>query len=88
MLRLLFPQVARDRETMDSIAANVSANLLGAGQRCHPSGAGGARRMSRCSPGVASDALCMLVVCNTASIQLIPHHGGHGAGWGRERRSL
>lgn len=23
-------------------------------------------------PGVASDALCMLVVCNTASIQLIP----------------
>lgn len=29
MLRLLFPQVARDRETMDSIAANVSANLLG-----------------------------------------------------------
>lgn len=46
--------------------------FAGAGQRCHPSGAGGRRRMSRCSPGVASDALCMLVVCNTASIQLIP----------------
>lgn len=28
--------------------------------------------MSRRTPGVASDALCMLVVCNTASIQLIP----------------
>ena len=63
MLRLLFPQVARDRETMDSIAANVSAT---------PLGLEAARRMSRCSPGVASDALCMLVVCNTASIQLIP----------------
>ena len=70
MLRLLFPQVARDRETMDSIAANVSANLLG-WATLPPSGAGGRRRMSRCSPG-GSDALCMLVVCNTASIQLIP----------------
>lgn len=28
--------------------------------------------MSRRTPGVANDALCMLVVCNTASIQLIP----------------
>lgn len=72
MLRLLFPQVARDRETMDSIAANVSANLLGLGNAATPLGLEAARRMSRCSPRVASDALCMLVVCNTASIQLIP----------------
>ena len=72
MLRLLFPQVARDRETMDSIAANVSANLLGLGNAATPLGLEAARRMSRGSPGVASDALCMLVVCNTASIQLIP----------------
>ena len=72
MLRLLFPQVARDRETMDSIAANVSANLLGLGNAATPLGLEAARRMSRCSPGVASDALCMLVVCNTASIQLLP----------------
>lgn len=72
MLRLLFPQVARDRETMDSIAANVSANLLGLGNAATPLGLEAARRMSRYSPGVASDALCMLVVCNTASIQLIP----------------
>ena len=28
--------------------------------------------MAKKSPGVASDSLCMLVVCNTASIQLIP----------------
>ena len=28
--------------------------------------------MAQRSPGVASDSLCMLVVCNTASIQLIP----------------
>ena len=42
------------------------------GNAATPLGLEAARRMSRCSPGVASDALCMLVVCNTASIQLIP----------------
>lgn len=72
VLRLLFPQWAEDQETMDSIAANVSANLLGLGNAATPLGIQAARRMSRRSPGVASDGLCMLVVCNTASIQLIP----------------
>lgn len=72
VLRRLYPSVSRDRETMDSIAANVSANLLGLGSAATPLGLEAARRMSRNSPGVASDALCMLVVCNTASIQLLP----------------
>ena len=71
-LRRLFPQAARDAETMDSISANVSANLLGLGSAATPLGLEAARRLVRRSPGVASDSLCMLVVCNTASIQLIP----------------
>ena len=72
ILRRLFPQAARDAETMDSISANVSANLLGLGNAATPLGLEAARRLARRSPGVASDSLCMLVVCNTASIQLIP----------------
>lgn len=72
ILRRLFPQAARDKETMDSISANVSANLLGLGSAATPLGLEAARRLARRSPGVASDSLCMLVVCNTASIQLIP----------------
>lgn len=72
VLRRLFPQVAKDKDTMDSISANVSANLLGLGNAATPLGLEAAKGMSRKSPGVASDALCMLVVCNTASIQLIP----------------
>ena len=68
----LFPQAAQDREAMDSISANVSANLLGLGSAATPLGLQAARRLARHSPGVASDSLCMLVVCNTASIQLIP----------------
>ena len=72
LLRRLYPAFAGDREVMDSIAANVSANLLGLGNAATPLGIQAARRMSRLTPGVANDALCMLVVCNTASIQLIP----------------
>ncbi|OUN21886.1 spore maturation protein A [Flavonifractor sp. An82] len=72
LLGRLYPAFARDRDVMDSISANVSANLLGLGNAATPLGIQAARLMSRRTPGVASDSLCMLVVCNTASIQLIP----------------
>ena len=72
VLKRLYPEFARDRAVMDSIAANVSANLLGLGNAATPLGIQAARQMSRRTPGTASDALCLLVVCNTASIQLIP----------------
>ena len=72
VLRRLFPGCAGDRETMDSVAANVSANLRGLGNAATPLGPQAARRMGRNCGGRASDELCMLVVCNTASIQLIP----------------
>ena len=72
VLSLLFPQVSGDRGVMDSISANVSANLLGLGNAATPLGIEAVRRMERKSPGTASDAMCMLVVCNTASIQLLP----------------
>ncbi|MEI3122054.1 MAG: hypothetical protein V8S86_14055 [Eubacteriales bacterium] len=88
MLRLLFPQVARDRETMDSIAANVSANLLGAGQRCHPSGAGGRPADEPLQPRGGFRCAVHAGGVQYGLHPTDPHHGGHGAGWGRERRSL
>ena len=72
LLRTLFPRASRDSETLGALSANVSANLLGLGNAATPLGLEAARKMSRRTPGVANDALCMLVVCNTASIQLIP----------------
>ena len=72
ILGRLYPEFRRDKETMDAVSANVSANLLGLGNAATPLGIQAARRMAKKTPGVASDSLCMLVVCNTASIQLIP----------------
>ena len=72
LLGRLYPEFARDREVMDCISANVSANLLGLGNAATPLGIQAAQKMSCRRPGVACDGMCMLVVCNTASIQLIP----------------
>lgn len=72
VLKRLYPDFAGDKKVMDTIAANVSANLLGLGNAATPLGLEAARMMSKRTPGVASNSLCMLVVCNTASIQLIP----------------
>lgn len=68
----LLPRASRDPETLAAVSANVSANLLGLGNAATPLGIQAAKGMSRKSPGVASDELCLLVVCNTASIQLLP----------------
>ena len=60
------------RRNHDLLAANVSANLLGLGNAATPLGLRAAERMARASDGRASDDLCRFVVCNTASIQLVP----------------
>lgn len=72
LLRRLLPNACRDEETLAAISANVSANLLGLGNAATPLGIRAARRMARGCDGVASDELCLLVVLNTASIQLLP----------------
>lgn len=72
LIKLLFPKAARDDETLSAIAANMSANMLGLGNAATPLGIKAARRMADGCGGTASDELCLLVVMNTASIQLIP----------------
>ncbi|MBE6956844.1 MAG: spore maturation protein A [Ruminococcaceae bacterium] len=70
VLRRLYP--GEDKRTLDHVAANASANLLGLGNAATPLGIEAAKGMARRSGGRAGDNLCMLVVCNTASVQLLP----------------
>ena len=72
LLGRLFPEAARQPETMEKIAANVSANLLGLGNAATPLGIQAVRRMRQGEDDHATDEMCLLIVCNTASIQLIP----------------
>lgn len=71
-LKRLFPKASSNPEIMDALSANVSANLLGLGNAATPMGIKAAQGMARLSGGEASDELCLLVVINTASIQLLP----------------
>ena len=71
LLKRLFPNAGTDRELMAAVSENVSANLLGLGNAAPPAGIRAARAMAG-RGGPASDELCLFVVLNTASIQLIP----------------
>lgn len=72
-LSKLFPTAAKSRDTMNALSTNVSANLLGLGNAATPAGIKAAQGLQKLSASAcASNELCLLVVMNTASIQLIP----------------
>lgn len=73
IIAFLFPRAKNDKAVMSDICTNVSANLLGLGNAATPAGIRAAAGLHRLSGGkYASDDMCMLVVINTASLQLIP----------------
>ena len=72
ILKRLFPSARQDEEICAGVAANVSANMLGLGNAATPLGLKAIGCMAKECPGRASDDMCMLVVCNAASLQLIP----------------
>lgn len=72
LIARLFPACRGDRETVSSIAENMTANLLGLGNAATPAGLRAVRGMVRLSGRDAGDDMCRLVVLNTASVQLIP----------------
>ena len=59
-----------------------------AGQRCHPSGAGGRPADEPLQPRGGFRCAVHAGGVQYGLHPTDPHHGGHGAGWGRERRSL
>lgn len=71
LLRRLFPAASRDRETLSALTENLSANLLGLGNAATPAGIRAVAGMKRLGE-VCRDELCLLVVLNTASLQLLP----------------
>ena len=70
-LSRLFPASCRDEQILSALSQNISANLLGLGNAATPAGIRAAQGMAALGSR-AQDELCMLVVLNTASIQLIP----------------
>jgi spore maturation protein SpmA/spore maturation protein SpmB len=74
ILRWLFPEVPADHPAMGAIVLNVSANILGLNNAATPLGLRAMSELDKLNrrPGVATNAMCMLLTINTASITLIP----------------
>jgi spore maturation protein SpmA len=70
----LFPEVPPDHPAMGAIILNVAANILGLNNAATPLGLRAMSELERLNtrPGVATNAMCMLLAINTSSITLIP----------------
>lgn len=73
VLRPLFGSAAGDRQAMEAVSANVTANLLGLSNAATPLGLRAADRLYTLSGRTgAPDTVLTLLVLNATSIQLIP----------------
>lgn len=73
VLKLLFRRAAKDDRTMERIAANVTANLLGLSNAATPIGLQAADRLYQLYDRKgAPDEVLQFIILNTTSIQLIP----------------
>ncbi len=72
--KIIFPKLKKDSPAMRAIVMNMVANILGMGNAATPLGISAMKELDRLNRGrsCASDEMCMFVVINTASIQLIP----------------
>ena len=66
--RLLFRDAAHCPEVMNAVTMNLTANLLGLGNAATAT----VKAMQKLPPAARKKCISMLVVLNTASIQLIP----------------
>jgi spore maturation protein SpmA/spore maturation protein SpmB len=70
----LFPDVPANHPAMGAIVLNVAANILGLNNAATPLGLRAMNELEQLNkhPGIATNAMCMLLAINTSSITLIP----------------
>lgn len=72
LIKRLFPHTGK--KAREYITMNITANILGMGNAATPTGINAMGELDRenKTPLYASDAMCMFVVLNTTSFQLVP----------------
>jgi len=72
-LKWLFPDVPKNHKAMEHISTNVIANILGLGWAATPAGLKAMSELQKLNrkKNVASDAMCMFMVFNMSSLQLV-----------------
>lgn len=70
--KILFPKL-KDRGAINAIIMNMTANMLGLSNAATPLGLKAMQELNKYSDGkTATDEMCMFIVINTASLQIIP----------------
>lgn len=74
ILRKLFPDIGEEDEAHKEISMNIIANLLGLGNAATPLGLKAMKSLQKANNNKRelSNSMAILIVLNTASIQLIP----------------
>lgn len=74
VLGFLFPDVPRDHPAMGAMTMNMTANMLGLGNAATPFGLKAMEYLQDLNDDKtrATDAMCMFLVINASSLQLIP----------------
>jgi len=70
--KILFPKL-KDEKAINAIIMNMTANMLGLSNAATPLGLKAMKELNKYSDGkTATDEMCMFIVINTASLQIIP----------------
>ncbi len=74
LTKLLFPKIHSQSPAMNAIVLNMLANMMGLSNAATPLGLKAIKELQKINKEkrTASNEMCMLVVLNTASIQVIP----------------
>ena len=74
VIKLLFPELKRNKQIQKEISMNMIANILGLGNAATPLGLKAMKSMQKenSKKDTLTDAMLMFIVINTASIQVIP----------------
>ena len=74
LIKILFPHLKPDGAAASAIIMNMTANFLGLSNAATPLGLKAMKELDKLNgvKGRASDEMCMFIVINTASINLIP----------------
>ena len=73
-INILFPEIRKNEKLKQEISMNIIANLLGLGNAATPLGIKAMQTMQKdnIDKDVLTNSMAMLIVINTASIQIIP----------------
>lgn len=74
IIKLLFPEMKKNKQVQQEISMNMIANILGLGNAATPLGLKAMKSMQKenLEKDTLSNSMFMFIVLNTASIQIIP----------------